>query len=153
MNANKGTVRWKYLLIAALLMVVSITAPTTAYASDEVSERIDYEDGSYAIVTVHTAHATRSTASDSKEYIFYNRSSELQFIYTIYATFSYNGVTSSATSCKGYLDFYTPDWSCDSHDEYTSGNTAYGDASFSSTGGLTVPVSLSLTCSRNGTIK
>lgn len=139
-------------VVTAVFLCMS-TLFTVAAATDTQAERIDYEDGSYAIVTTSIGGLTRASKADSKTYTYYNPSNQRCFSYTLYATFTYNGVTSSADMAAYSIDIYLRGWDCDSHSEYTSGNAAYGTASFSGPNGESRPVSLSLVCDRNGTVK
>ena len=138
---------------AALLLCMCFLFGTASAFDGVQTERIDYEDGSYAIITTVTGGLTRASKADSKTYTYYNPSHQLCFSYTLYATFTYNGITSSADTATARADYYVRGWSCDSHSEYTSGNAAYGTASFSGPNGESRPVSLSLVCDRNGTVK
>lgn len=138
---------------AALLLCLSLLMNTAAAFECPDSERVDYEDGSYAIITTSSTGTTRATTSDSKTYTYYNSSDQRCFAYTLYATFTYNGVTSSADTVAGGASFYLHGWDIDSHSEWTSGSTAYGSAVFSGPNGESRPVSLSLTCDKNGNVR
>lgn len=134
-----------------IVFVLSILC-TPAYASDTATtDRVDYADGSYALIIIHR-ELSRSSTSESKSYVYYNSSSVRCFSYTLTAEFTYNGRTSSADSCYATISRYDRDWDVDSHDEYTSGNTAYGSAVFSGPGGASRSVNLTLTCDKNGNV-
>lgn len=126
---------------------------TMAAAIDVPTERIDYEDGSYAVITTTRGALTRAETADTKAYTYYNPSGQRCFSYTLYATFSYNVITSKAETVDYGVTIYRQGWDIDSHNEYTSGSTAYGEAVFSGPNGEERPVSLSLTCDRNGNVK
>lgn len=128
---------------------------TFANARNTSVERIDYEDGSYAIIvsTITSGNQTRAMTSDSKAYTYYTPSGQKCFTHTLYATFNYTGVSSSVVSVSGSADIYSRDWAVLSHNEYKDGSTAYGDATFSGPGGVTRSVSLSLTCDENGNVR
>ena len=136
-------------LAMALLLVAGIFSNTPALAKYE--ERIDFEDGSYAVIETVSSGRSRASKTDAKVYTYYDTSSRRCFSYTLYADFSYTGRTSSATSVNYSVDIYRTGWSLVSHSEYTSGNKAYGNATFS---GPTGPqyVSLSLTCDKDGNV-
>ena len=135
--------------IALVFVLVLGTLQPAARAAD-AAVRIDYEDGSYAIITTW-AGVSRGTTSDYKTYTYYDTSGKRCFTYTLCADFSYNGRTSSADSAYAKTDFYSRGWTVDSHSEYTSGSTAYGQAVFSGPSG-TRNVSLTLTCDVNGRV-
>ena len=138
-------------VLAALLSFNMLLA--TAYAAgDSDVERIDYEDGSYALVTVDRK-ISRSTAAESKEYTYFSPTGQKCFTYTLYATFTYDGKTSKADTCYAYVSFYVRGWTCTSHSEYVSNNTAYGSAVFSGPNSVTRNVNLTITCDANGNVK
>lgn len=136
--------------IALALVLVLAALQPAARAAGDATVRIDYEDGSYALVTVHTGVA-RGTTSDYKTYTYYTLAGQRCFSYTLSATFSYNGRTSRAESAYAEIAIHSRGWTVDSHSEYTSGSTAYGQAVFSGPGG-TRNVSLALTCDANGRV-
>ena len=143
--------RISYFALAALLAFNMLF--TTAYASSApVVERIDYQDGSYALISVERT-VSRSTTSDSKTYAYFSPSGEKCFSYILSATFTYDGRTRNADTCYGAVFFYVRGWTCTSHSEYVSGNTAYGSAAFSGPGGVTRNVNLTMTCDANGNVK
>lgn len=137
------------LMIVLLLCLNILTSPAAAFGAPE---RIDFDDGSYAIITTEIVSQTRTEISDSKTYTYYNESKQRCFSYTLYATFTYNSITSSADECHYLVNIYRRGWSLSTHQEYTSGSTAYGSATFSGPDGETHSVDLSLTCSKNGNV-
>lgn len=139
-----------YALVIVLLLCLNILAsPASAFGAQK---RIDYDDGSYAIITTEICNQTRAKISDSKIYTYYNASGQRCFAYTLRAAFTYNGITSSADECHYLADIYRRGWSLSTHQEYVSGNTAYGSAVFTGPDGQTRSVNLSLTCSKNGNV-
>lgn len=128
-----------------LLLGSALTVETTG-------ERVEYEDGSYAIVTTIFSEGERSRVADKRIYTYYNPSGIKCFSYTLYATFSYDGVSSSAQTVDYGIDVYRRGWDVVSHDEYTSGDTAYGEAVFSGPNGEERTVELSLTCDADGNV-
>lgn len=138
---------------AMLLLCIGLLFSTASALDDGQIERIDYEDGSYAIISTVCASRTRSQFDSSKDYTYYNSDDQRCFSYTLYASFTYDGVTSSADSCYCDAVIYHRGWTGDSHSEWTSGNTAYGRAVFSGPNGLSIPVNLTLTCDKDGNVK
>lgn len=136
--------------LLVVLLCINLMS-STAFAFETNEERIDYSDGSFAIITTNVSF-TRSTIEHDKTYSYYNSSQKKCFSYTLYGSFTYNGIRSSADSCYAYASRYDRNWELDSHDEYTSGNTAYGEAVFSGPGGASRTVSLTLTCDKNGNV-
>lgn len=144
----------KCLLSVAAVLILSLgLLANTASAANKLEERIDYENGSYAIITTITSGVARANVADSKTYTYYNSSNQRCFSYTLNATFTYDGRTASATSSSGGASIYRQGWSLSSHNEYTSGSTAYGSATFSGPNDESRPVSLSLTCDKDGSVK
>ncbi len=132
------------------IMLNSLTIP--AMAVDNVSNQtIFYDDGSYAVVTL-TGHDARSNMNKKKTYTYYDDLSRRCFAYTLIADFTYNGSASSADSCNFGVLIYRQGWELDTHSEYVSGNTAYGSAVFTGPDGQVCPVSLTLTCDKNGNV-
>lgn len=143
--------RIPYFMLAALLAFNMLFV--AAYASSApVVERIDYEDGSYALITMERT-VSRSTRNDFKTYTHFSPAGEKCFSYTLNATFTYDGRSSKADTCYADLYIYVRGWTCNSHSEYVSGNTAYGSAAFSGPNGVTRNVNLTLTCDANGNVK
>ena len=123
-----------------------------ARAANIQSERIDFEDGSYAIVTTVTSNVQRSVTGDSKIYTHYDGNDKRCFSYILYATFSYDGEESEAETVDYDVDIYQRGWDISSHSEWTSGDTAYGRAVFTDPDGGRHSVSLSLTCDEDGNV-
>lgn len=137
-------------LFFALLFVVNLLA-VPAVAADEVAgDIVYYEDGSYAVITMN--NLTRSSENGWKTYTYYNPLGQRCFAYGLYASFTYNGVTSKADSCSYKAAIYRQGWDMSSHSEYVSGNTAYGRATFTGPNGETRTASLTLTCDKNGNV-
>ena len=136
--------------IAAFLSMTLLLG--TAFASGGAAERIDYADGSYAIITTVTGGITRGTVDDHKIYTYYDSNDDRCFSYTLYATFRYDGRSSEAEEAGYLVDLYQRGWDISSHSEWTSGDTAYGRAIFTDPDGGRHSVSLSLTCDEDGNV-
>ncbi len=134
----------------AFVLIGLLTVPAIA-ADDSAGYTIYYEDGSYAIVTLNIA-STRSAVEDTKAYTYHNAQGQRCFTYVLRASFTYNGVTSRADSCRYAAEIYRQGWDMSTHSEYVSGNTAYGRATFTGPNGESRTVSLTLTCDKNGNI-
>lgn len=140
--------------LTAIFMFCVLSAPAMAfYETETKSQIILYEDGSYAVITSYVGMSARSSTGDHKDYTYYNALRQECFKYTLYADFTYNGTTSQADSCDYSVKIYRRGWEIDTHSEYTSGNTAYGSASFTSPEGQARTVSLTLTCDKNGNVR
>ena len=136
--------------IAAFLSMTLLLG--TAFASGGAAERIDYADGSYAIITTVTGGITRGTVDDHKSYTYYDSDGNRCFAYTLFATFNYDGRSSEVEDIDYQADVYQRGWDISSHSEWTSGDTAYGRAVFTDPDGGRHSVSLSLTCDEGGNV-
>ena len=56
---------------SAMVLVIAILAGT-ASAADVTSVRVDFSDGSYAVVTTISHGMTRASVNDSKVYTYYD---------------------------------------------------------------------------------
>lgn len=137
--------------VLAVLLSFNMLFPAAYASSDSAVERIDYEDGSYALVTVDRKNS-RSTATEDKTYTYFSSTGEKCFAYILTATFTYNGKTSKADTCYADIYLYVKGWTCTSHSEYVSGNTTYGSAVFSGPNSVTRNVNLTITCDANGNV-
>lgn len=111
--------------ISLFLCLIIMLSPA---AASETQERINFEDGSYAIITIRTGSMTRAVRDDSKTYTYYNPLGQRCFSYLLWASFTYNGTTSSADDVDFDIHIYRQGWDISTHREYISGNTAYGSA-------------------------
>lgn len=142
------------------LLFLFVFSLTTFAAPEPKVERevIYFENGDFATIeTIVYDDASlyaveRSSRSSSKVYTYNNRLGNTLWTFTLRATFSYNGTTSSVSSCSTSYSIKDNTWSCDDHYAEKSGNTAYGYGSFSSSVD-SKDVTLSLTCDKNGNIR
>lgn len=138
--------------LLAMMLCLSMLLPSALAAAPQTvqnSEVIWYEDGSYAEI-VTTISFARSTLAADKDYTYKNSSGKKVFSYTLHGEF--DSTTTKATRASGSATIYMSGWSLSSHDEYCSGSTAYGDATFDGPNNVSRDVSLSLTCDKNGNI-
>ena len=135
-----------------VLLLMSSLIITPAMATDDVTGyTIYYADGSYAIVVLNN-NPTRSNINERKSYAYYNPQGQRCFIYVLYASFTYNGITSRADSCDYAVTIYRQGWDVDTHSEYISGNTAYGNATFTGPDSQVRTANLTLTCDKSGNV-
>lgn len=153
-------------IIIILIIVLSHSAFIYADTGTELSvysepstriidtERIDYNDGSYAIITTESnASLTRATYQiDGKKTYNYYQGDICEWSFTITGTYTYDGQTALASNPKSYTTIYVSGWSTASTNASSSGATVNGSATMNK--GITKKtVTLSLTCSANGTLK
>lgn len=143
--------RLSHILVLFFAVMNLMCLPAMA-ADSPSTQTIFYEDGSYAIVSMNVNPSARSTAVKDKTYTYHNSQGQRCFTYTIYGTFTYNGVTSRADSVDYRVVLHRQGWDLVTHSEYVSGNTAYGRATFTGPNGESRTASLTLTCDKKGTI-
>ena len=147
----------KKLISLAMAALITACMTVTAFAEPVVTgtEVIQLEDGCYAVVTTVEeeleTRAASQTKNASKNYKAYNRQNKLLWTYTLTGQFTYNGTTSKATSAKDSYKISNSDWSKDYSKATKSGDTVYGEATFS------CPIEelsceLEITCDEDGNI-
>ena len=143
-----------FLLIAVL--IVCMISP--AAATSGITQEITYlEDGSYIVTTLRVnRNARMSFVSGNKSDSYYSVNGSLQWTYTVYASFTYDGVAADCYSSSSDISYYDPYWTCLSERVSPSGNTVYGSASFQRTvlGIVTNNESsyITISCDANGNI-
>lgn len=145
----------KKILRFFLLMVLAFVLATSAFAANSTEmtvERIDLENGDYAIVTTYVeAPALRINQKiATRIFEYYTNDNRLAWIYTLRGTFAYDGSKAIAVSSDGSCVINDSRWTCTESDYY-SGATVYGTVT-GRTSSLTRTGHLTITCSPNGTI-
>ena len=126
--------------ITIVMLTLSTISPTNAQSPQEDlrdahSSSITYnDDGSYFVTTVEiisSSRATAQTVSGIKNVHLYNSSDELVWTHTIVGTFTLvKGVSVQCTNSTYSSTIYDDSWSLTAHDNYYSGNIAYGTATY-----------------------
>ena len=151
--------------IACVLLIMSIF-PASAFASNaEVLTTSDitvFDDGSYCVTTISEkreptygllkALATRSNKTASKTTASYNSNGQKLYSVTVTGTFSYDGSTSKATSAEYSYSIMNSTWKFVSGSAGCSGNTATATCKFKCGIAYSRTLSVSLSCSPNGTL-
>jgi len=146
------------LVMVLLLFMAPLTRPV--FATEIEHPQIQkFEDGTYIVVTIEYAESQsgtlsltdRSVTSGTKKYTSYDSSDKALWEFRVHGTFSYNGVTASATGASYSYDIYDNNWS------FGGGSATYSGATATATGSfkwLLFPntVTVSLTCSPNGVL-
>lgn len=143
-----------FLIIGCMPLSVNATETNTS------NIEIEYlEDGSYFEITINEDfNASRAyTKSGGKSVVYKNSNGDVQWTYTINATFSYNpGVSSTCTGVSDSYSISNDNWHIDSHSCWKSGNTAYGTVTmkykFLGVTTQTVTKDISLSCDSNGNL-
>ncbi len=147
------------LALILCLSAVNLIVPAMAADKNNGEQVIRFEDGSYVILTVEydqsqsgtELFATNSITSGTKSYNYYNSSDELEWIFRVHGTFTYNGTTATATAATYSYTIYNSSWSFVKASASYSGATATATGSFKK---LLIPnsVTLPLTCSPTGVL-
>lgn len=152
----------KKIVSILLSLVTLLSVSLTALAADTPQimtnrEVITFDNGDYATIEtiiddISVMSNERASRSSSKTYTYRNSAGSTLWSFTLKASFSYNGSSSSVTRASTSYSISNSSWSCDDHYATESGNTAYGYGSFSSSI-QSKDVELSLTCDKNGNIR
>lgn len=115
------------------------------------------DDGSYVVVTIEYDQAqdgisyltSKSITSGTKKYTYYDSSNKLLWEFRVHGTFTYNGVTATATGASYSYDIYDSAWS------FVKGNATYSGATATGTFKwllFSYDTTVSLTCSPDGVL-
>lgn len=150
-------------LILAIILVTLIGGNITANALSTPQIEIEYlENGDYieTIITdfresglVSTASTSSKTGAKTKNYK--NSAGTVLWSVTVKGTFSYNGSTSTCTSCSHSTTSPGTYWSIKSSSHSKSGNTATAKATATHTtsaGSKDYSMSVTLKCSATGVL-
>ena len=144
--------------ILAILLICWIVAGNycvPAQAADTSTVVSYFADGSYLVTTItsntQSNEFERSTKSGTKQQDYYNSSRELMWTFRVQGTFSYDGRSAKATFADYSYDIYNSAWSFDSASASYSGATATATGTFDFFG-VSIPASVSLTCSPKGAL-
>jgi hypothetical protein len=147
------------LLTLCCLISLTFQQPAQASASVISTEKITQDDGYILVTTITPSEASSAistcSTTHSKEamrvYSFYNLSGTLCWSYTLNASFLYDGTLVVCTSVSSSSAIYKSGWSACNESHSKSGATATGSIRFK-TSTNHKDVSLSITCSKNGTV-
>lgn len=119
-------------LIISLISCIFLSIPVSATTADNTERTIEYlYNGDYieTIITDDTANPsislyTTNTITKTKTRYYKNSSGTVLWSVSVKATFSYNGSTSTCTSCSHSTTAPASSWSIKSASHSKSGNTA-----------------------------
>lgn len=138
------------------LLVICLLPVETFAAENRV---VYYDDGSYDVITITVdMKATRATGTKTGMITKDRRNSDgkLEWRASMKATFTYDGSTSRCTSVDSpSVVIYDNTWSLDSKSCSKSGNTATGNITMAKKlllGSGKVPITLTLSCDKNGNL-
>ena len=111
-------------LILAFLLLVGVM-PLNVSATQINSNRIDFEDGSYMIITIEDIGTRATNTRSGNKYVtYYDGSDNVEWEAKLYASFTYDGTTSTCTSANCTVTIYENAWYEYSNSTTRSGNTA-----------------------------
>lgn len=140
----------------AVCLIISIV-PQLGYALNTENDVIYFENGSYLIVSVQTVESRiAGTKSSSKTYQYCLPDGTLEWQAVLRGSFVYTGSSGNCTSATCNVTIYNPDW----YEVSKTTGTANGTASAELVMGYkvigittkTVPVSMSITCDKDGNL-
>lgn len=150
-------------VLAIVTLFLCVLPVQTLATENEVNRDVTYyADGSYSVVTIAEGEQSKVSArattyrDGTKVYTHYSSSGTVEWRATMRATFTYTGSSATCTSVDNLsVNIYDSSWSLASKSTRRSGNTAYGDVVMerSIIGGTQgVPVTLTLSCDKNGNL-
>ena len=149
-----------------LLLTISLVfyQPTTASAAVSTNTTIVkvFEDGSYMETVIEktttslSARSTTSTVSGKKTNTYRNSEGSALWTLTVTGTFTYNGSSATCTKSTVSATSYNSNWRISSSSASKSGATAKATATAKKYSNRicikSMTQSISLTCSKNGTL-
>ena len=153
----------KKLIILLLTITLAFYYPATASAAVHTSSTISktFEDGSYietkiTTTPVYSTRSTTSTITGKKTNTYKNSAGNAVWSVTVTGTFTYNGSSATCTSSTVSATSYNSNWKISSSSASKSGATANATATAKKySNGICIKSmtqSVSLTCSKNGTL-
>lgn len=147
----------RYVCIIVMLVILLSGMSVDTHASQTDVEILYFADGSYATIEIITVESRASgSITASKPYTYYNSDGVMQWKAVLKGTFTYTGTSATCTSATMDTTIYDSSWYTISRSASKSGNMATGTASIGERiSNITinrVPVSLTLSCSNNGSV-
>lgn len=143
-------------VLLAVLLVVCFSA--TAFAADNdgrvVSRTVEqYDNGAYAVITVYDTTTARGGSKNGyKDYKYYI-SGTLQWTFTVYGSFSYDGSTATCTAASYGYNINKSEWYRVKGEAYPSGSAAIAKGTMRRTSdGREVYPTVIITCTPNGVL-
>lgn len=152
----------KKIFTITLTMILFITFFCDYANASTISEEVIYQDDDFIVtstlVTFDSNSAiqlfsTTSSKNSSKTITIKNNAGSTLATYTLYASFTYNGNSSSCTRVSASSSVKKTGWSFSSRKTSKSGHTASGSYTLKNTNSTKkYSGSVRLSCSKNGTI-
>lgn len=152
---KKSIIRLCSFLCCLTIFLTSVNAGFLGNSERKISyERIDLEDGGYIIVEIEESEIqlfASKTKSGTKTATRYTSSNSAVFSVVVTGTFTYDGSTSQATSSSATVNIHNTSATYVSKSANYSGNTATATGKVKY-GGITYPLTVSLSCSATGVL-
>lgn len=148
-------------LITALISCIFLSIPVSATTADNTERTIEYLDNGDYIETIITDDTLDSgislyaTNTITKTKYYKNSSGTVLWSVSIKATFSYNGSTSTCTSCSHSTTSPGASWYIKTSSHSKSGNTATAKATATHStvsGSADYSMSVTIKCSATGVV-
>lgn len=144
--------------VIALITVFSLLAIPSAFAQDapitNEPQIIQYEDGSYLVISIETSYARVAGVTKTKYATYHGKDGTSEWKMELTGTFTYNGTTAICTASSCSVSIYDTDWYVISKTASKSKNVAYATAVLGrKVLGVKVDektYNLTLTCDANG---
>ena len=143
-------------LLTFLLLVCLI--PTQCFAAVQKENVVYHADGSYTVTRIEQMPTARAAGSvtGSKVTDHYSGDNVLVWKATLQATFTYDGSSARCTAVDNLsVRIFESGWSMASKSSSKSGNTATGNITMrysGLTGAGNFPITLTLSCDKNGNL-
>lgn len=145
--------------VAVLLAVLLVMCfSVTAFAADDngrvVSRTVEqYADGAYAVITVYDTTTARAYEKSGYKNFDYYESGTLQWTFTAYGTFSYNGSTATCIAASYGCNINNSSWTRVSGEASPSGSAVIAKGVMEKKGiGKRVYPQVIITCTPNGVL-
>lgn len=139
-------------LFIAVILIMCFALPVCAAERETTARTVEYlEDGSYFVieVTQSTPKARSGETDGTKSITHYGPDETALWELDVYGRFTYNGVTSTATSATATVYRYAANVTTLRKYAYTTGNSAFAWASIEHEGNVKTQT-VSLSCDKNG---
>lgn len=149
------------LSITLLLGLNTVTVTARTISSNKIHTSMSaWEDGGYIITTItetptdstHASFLQSKIKTGSKRSDYYNANNILQFSVFVEGTFTYNGQSANATNAKGRYSINSRSWTFVSGSTLHPGATATFRATFRNSNNYNQNLSVTLSCSPDGTL-
>ena len=147
----------RILKISTILLLIITVLPFNILAAAQFEESVNtyyFDDGSYMTVTIYQSITRSSSVRGTKVFNYYGNDGIEEWRAELIGIFTYNGTTSTCTSCVCNVTITDTAWSYTQKHCYVNGGTALCDLTMVRKWlGITTrteEMTLSLTCSPTG---